>query len=58
MEIITSKSKAKAASQKESKKLHIEVVAINKPPKEEAQAKIKELSEFLSMAWGTPKNSQ
>jgi len=32
----------------------VEVVSINSPSKEDAQAKIRELSEYLSVAWVSP----
>ena len=38
-------------SGKGGKHTPIKVISINPPPKEEAQAKIKELSEYLSVAW-------
>ena len=36
----------------------IEVLSVNPPSKEEAQAKIKELSEYLSVAWVSPDMSE
>ena len=39
-----------------TKKKQIQVVTINQPSKEESKAKIKELSEFLSVAWLTLDN--
>ena len=41
-----------------STKKPIEVLSVNPPSKEEAQAKIKELSEYLSVAWVTPDNAE
>ncbi|MCL2577264.1 MAG: hypothetical protein FWE27_04350 [Defluviitaleaceae bacterium] len=40
------------------KHIKIEVVSVNPPTHEEAQAKIKELSEYLSVAWVSPDNSE
>jgi len=45
------KCKAKTAIKKK-----IEVLSVNQPTQEEAQAKIKELSEYLSVAWVSPDN--
>ena len=56
METNTSKQAEKLASRNKNKKHTIEVIIINKPSKEGSERKIKELSEFLSMAWKTPKN--
>jgi len=56
METSTSKQEKKTVSRNKNKKQPIEVTAINKPSKHDSERKIKELSEFLSMAWETPKN--
>jgi hypothetical protein len=42
----------------EKSKCGVTVVSVNPPSKEDAQAKIKELSEYLSVAWGSHDNSE
>jgi hypothetical protein len=48
----------KVISIPKGKHIKIEVLSINKPTQEEAQVKIKELSEYLSLAWSSPDNSE
>ena len=47
-----------SGSGKGGKRSPIRVISINPPSKEEAQAKIKELSEYLSVAWVSPDMSE
>ena len=57
-EQFTNNQKLTAKERKHSKKHPIEIISINRPSKEDSHAKIKELSEYLSVAWVSPDNSE
>ena len=50
------KTKGSKCTGKTSSKKQIQVLSVNQPTQEESQAKIKELSEYLSVAWVSPDN--
>lgn len=54
----SSEQKSTAVKAETSKNKQVEVVSINQPSREDSKIKIKELSEFLSMAWTMPNNSE
>ena len=54
----SSEQKTKIVKGKISKNKKIEIISINQPSKEDSKIKIKELSDFLSMAWAQPDKSE